>query len=396
MPYVDYAEWFRREQARRGQGQVYSPSSTIRPIKRVDTPTSFEQIGGRAVEIGKEELKGEIRNRVAEALAPSAAPAATSVIAPGVAVPSGYTAVGTAASGGTIIAPSSGAGYGAGASTLAPGTTAVGTSATGGTMVAPSSVAGSGATAAKGGASTAGSALGTAASAIAAAKGGYDLSRVINKRQGATAGAMAGATLGAGTAGLLGAAGLIALGPLGIGAGLLLGAGGGAGLGKLFSPRQKNLEKERWKRLEKYYGFTGLKPEWVDTKDAALKAQDKTLGADYVGYNDKGQWVNNKFANSGKDADLKAQDIQQFATNFETFGKEYSALPEEKKLQMMDIALRNGLVTEQKGTVDINWTPETYQEAANILFNDPNVQKFQSGQPKVYEAPGYVPPWERK
>jgi hypothetical protein len=396
MPYIDYAEWFRREQARRGQGQVYSPSSTIRPIKRVDTPTSFEQIGGRAVDIGKEELKGEIRNRVVEALAPSAAPAATSVIAPGVAVPSGYTAVGTAASGGTIIAPSSVAGYGAGASTLAPGTTAVGTSIKGGTMVAPSSVAGSGVKGANVGASKAGSALGTTASAIAAAKGAYDLSRVINKRQGATAGAMAGATFGAGTAGLLGAAGLIALGPLGIGAGLLLGAGGGAGLGKLFSPRQKNLEKERWNRLEKYYGFTGLKPEWVDTKDAALKAQDKTLGADYVGYNDKGQWVNNKFANSGKDADLKAQDIQQFATNFETFGKEYSALPEEKKLQMMQIALDNGLVREQKGTVDIAWTDETYQQAADILFNDPNVQKFQAEQPRVYRSPTYVHPSKRK
>jgi hypothetical protein len=167
-------------------------------------------------------------------------------------------------------------------------------------------------------------------------------------------------------------------------------------VGKLFGGTAPNLEKERWNRLEKYYGFTGLKPEWVDTKDAALKAQDKTLGADYVGYNDKGQWVNNKFANSGKDADLKAQDIQQFATNFETFGKEYSALPEEKKLQMMDIALRNGLVTEQKGTVDINWTPETYQEAANILYNDPNVQQFQAEQPRVNRAPTYVHPSKRK
>ena len=172
--------------------------------------------------------------------------------------------------------------------------------------------------------------------------------------------------------------------------------GGTKIISRIMGGTAPNLEKERWKRLEKYYGFTGLKPEWVDTKDAALKAQDKTLGADYVGYNDKGQWVNNKFANSGKDADLKAQDIQQFATNFETFGKEYSALPEEKKLQMMDIALRNGLVTEQKGTVDINWTPETYQEAANILFNDPNVQQFQAEQPRVYRSPTYVHPSKRK
>jgi len=172
--------------------------------------------------------------------------------------------------------------------------------------------------------------------------------------------------------------------------------GGTKIISRIMGGTAPNLEKERWNRLEKHYGFTGLKPEWVDTKDAALKAQDKTMSKDFVGYNDKGQWVNNKFANSGQDADLKAQDIQEFATNFETFGKEYSALPEEKKLQMMDIALRNGLVTEQKGTVDINWTPETYQEAANILFNDPNVQQFQAEQPRVYRAPTYVHPSKRK
>ena len=157
-----------------------------------------------------------------------------------------------------------------------------------------------------------------------------------------------------------------------------------------------NLEKARWERLKSYYGFDLPKPEWVDTKDAALKAQNKNLAKDFVGYDESGNWVNNKFANSGKDSDLKAQDIQEFATNLETFGEEYTALPTEKKLQMMDIALRNGLVKEQKGTVDIAWTPETYQEAANILYNDPNVQKWQSEQSKVYESPVYVPPWERK
>lgn len=389
MPYIDYAEWFRREQARRGRDQVFSPSSTIRPIQRVDTPTSLEQIGGRAVEIGKEQAKQEIRNRITDALAGTTAATTTSVIGPGIAVPAGYTAVGTALNGGTMIAPSSIVGYGAGASSLAPGTTAVGTSTTGATMTAPSSVAGSGAPATTGGASTAGSALGTVAGAIAAAKGGYDLSRVINKRQGATAGAVSGASTGAGIGTMI----LPGIGTL-IGAGI--GAIGGATLGKLFSPRPKNYEKERWDRLRKYYGFDMPKPDWVDTKDAALKAQDKTLAKDFVGYNEQGKWVNNKFANSGLDTDLKPQDIQEFATNFETFGKEYQVLPEEKRLQMMDIALKNNLVREQKGTVDIAWTPETYQQAASILYNDPNVQNWQANQPKMYQSPVYIPPWKRK
>lgn len=165
---------------------------------------------------------------------------------------------------------------------------------------------------------------------------------------------------------------------------------------KLFGGPAPNIEKARWDRLRKYYGFDVPKPDWVDTKDAALKAQDKSLSKDFVGYNDKGQWVNNKFATTGLDSDLRPQDIQEFATNFETFGKEYQALPEEKRLQIMDIALKNNLVNERKGTVDIAWTPETYQQAANILYNDPNVQKWQASQPKVWQPPVYVPPWERK
>lgn len=342
MPVIDYAEWFRREQARRGQGQVYSPSSTIRPIQRVDTPTSFEQIGGRAVEIGKDyaedQLKQEIARRASDYLAQSGTQAATQA--------------------------------GAQAGTQAAGQTAAQTGA-------------------QTTASTAASAAGTVAGIAGAAKGAYDLSRVINKRQGATSGAVSGASTGA-AIGTMIAPGIGTL----IGAGI--GAIGGATLGKLFSPRPKNYEKERWERLRKYYGFDVPKPDWVDTKDAALKAQDKSLSKDFVGYNDKGQWVNNKFATTGLDSDLRPQDIQEFATNFETFGKEYQALPEEKRLQIMDIALRNNLVNEQKGTVDIAWTPETYQQAANILYNDPNVQKWQASQPKVWEPPGYVPPWERK
>lgn len=387
MPYIDYAEWFRREQARRGRDQVFSPSSTIRPIQRVDTPTSFEQIGGRAVEIGKDQAKQEIRNRVAEALAPSTAATTTSVIGPGIAVPAGYTAVGTAANGGTMIAPSSIAGYGAGASSLAPGTTAVGTSTTGATMTAPSSVAGSGAPAASTGSSAA-SAAGTAASIAGTVYGGYNLSRDINKRRGATATTQSGMQTGAAIGSFFGPKGAL------IGAGI--GALVGAAAGTIWSPRPVNYERRRWDRLRNYYGFDMPKPDWVDTKDAALKAQDKTLAKDFVGYNEQGKWVNNKFVNSGKNQDLKPQDIYDFATNFETFGKEYQVLPTEKKLQMMDIAVKNNQVFERSGTVDIAWTPETYQQAASILYNDPNVQNWQANQPKIYQSPVYVPPWKRK
>jgi len=324
MPYVDYAEWFRREQKRREQATT-SPSGAPQVITQTNTPTSAEIIGKEAANIGGEIVLGEVKRRAGEALAQS----------------------------GTQVATQAGT-QGAG----------------------------------QAGAQTAGSAGGYVAPVVGTALGGYNLSRDIVERGGATRSAVSGAQTGASIGSFFG--------PKGTAIGGGIGALVGAVIGTIRPPRPKNYEKERWKRLEKYYGFTGLKPEWVDTKDAALKAQDKTLPKDFVGYNDKGQWVNNKFVNSGKNQDLQSQDIFEFATNVENFGKEYLALPQEKKLQMMDIALRNNLVKERAGTVNINWTPETYQEAANILYNDPNVQKWQTEQPKVYEAPVYVPPWERK
>lgn len=152
-------------------------------------------------------------------------------------------------------------------------------------------------------------------------------------------------------------------------------------VGKLFGGTAPNIEKERWERL-KMYGFDVPKPEWVDTKDAALKAENKNLAKDFVGYDESGKWVNNQFANTGKDEALRPQDIYEFATNHETFGEAYGNLPEQEKLRLMQIALDNKLVKEHQGTVDINWTPETLQQATDILAA--NEAKMPGANRKVY------------
>jgi hypothetical protein len=328
MPYIDYAEWFRREQKRRQQ-PITSPSGAPQVITRTNTPTSAEIIGKEVANIGGQIALGEIKRRAGEALAQSGTEAVTQA--------------------GTQAAT-----QGAG----------------------------------QAGAQTAGSAGGYVAPVVGTALGGYNLSRDIVERGGATRSAVSGAQTGASIGSFFG--------PKGTAIGGGIGALVGAVIGTIRPPRQKNYEKARWERLKTFYGFDLPKPEWVDTKDAALKAENKALPKDFVGYDEQGKWVNNKFVNSGKNQDLQSQDIFEFATNVENFGEEYLALPQEKKLQMMDIALRNGLVKERAGTVNINWTPETYQEAANILYNDPNVQKWQSEQPQKYTLPDYKLPWMRK
>jgi len=153
------------------------------------------------------------------------------------------------------------------------------------------------------------------------------------------------------------------------------------GIGRIFGGTAPNIEKQRWERL-KMYGFDVPKPEWVDTKDAALKAENKNLAKDFVGYDESGKWVNNQFANTGKDEALRPQDIYEFATNHETFGEAYGNLPEQEKLRLMQIALDNKLVKEHQGTVDINWTPETLQQATDILAA--NEAKMPGANRKVY------------
>ena len=153
------------------------------------------------------------------------------------------------------------------------------------------------------------------------------------------------------------------------------------GIGRIFGGTAPNIEKKRWERL-KMYGFDVPKPEWVDTKDAALKAENKNLAKDFVGYDESGKWVNNQFANTGKDEALRPQDIYEFATNHETFGEAYGNLPEQEKLRLMQIALDNKLVKEHQGTVDINWTPETLQQATDILAA--NEAKMPGANRKVY------------
>ncbi len=157
--------------------------------------------------------------------------------------------------------------------------------------------------------------------------------------------------------------------------------GGTKIISRIMGGTAPNIEKERWERL-KMYGFDVPKPEWVDTKDAALKAENKNLAKDFVGYDESGKWVNNQFANTGKDEALRPQDIYEFATNHETFGEAYGNLPEQEKLRLMQIALDNKLVKEQQGTVDINWTPETLSQATDILAA--NEAKMPGANRKVY------------
>lgn len=166
-----------------------------------------------------------------------------------------------------------------------------------------------------------------------------------------------GAGVGALGAGLgLNAMGL-ALGPVG----WALMAGVPIGL----AAYRKFADKDRWKeeqsrrdKLAKnnvtgWAQFNATQPRL--TKGRSFDSmQRKDLASDFVGLDDKGTWVNNKFNMSRNVGDLKAKDIWGYASFGEKYGNDWFGKFNEK--QREDIAqmyLDSGNVTEGRGKIKL-------------------------------------------
>ena len=229
---------------------------------------------------------------------------------------------------------------------------------------------GGSASAAKAGASTATSAATATADAAGGLAGistmfqGGEMVAAANKLggvMGRKVGGIGGLTAGVGAGLALNAAG-VALGPIGW-AGLLV---GGVALGGLFGSRLG--DKDKWKtegkRIQK------LVDAGVEIPDVLRHSQMLTRGrskeelvhkgypADFVGMTPDG-WVNNKFALSSDEKDLKGQDIWGNAAFFEKFGNDWlKTFNEDQRLAIAQLVLEAGLVRERHGTIDVAWTPE--------------------------------------
>lgn len=139
----------------------------------------------------------------------------------------------------------------------------------------------------------------------------------------------------------------------------------GTRIGKeLLGGAQTKIEEKRWDKL-KDYGFEV--PAWVKDKAKKPGVYRKEFGEDFIGTDAEGNAVNNKFAKSRNEADLTANDIKDFASNYEVFGDIYAKATDEEKKRIMQIALDNKLIQEARGTVQVNWNDETLKQATDIL-----------------------------
>lgn len=213
--------------------------------------------------------------------------------------------------------------------------------------------------------SAAPSVLGQAApylGAVGAAASAYGLWNA-NQNKSPVSGALSGAGLGASLA-MLGA------GPVGwlAGGGALLGAGIGA-LGKI---GDKDRFKEEWERKRKLVEQGVLSPDQLGPEPMKGRSkgemQRTDLPADFVGFDQSGTWVNNKFNQSRKESDAKAEDFWGYSVWSEEFGKDWlQSFSEDQRRDIVNKANQAGLLREHRGQLDLTDSAAVKKIADDVI-----------------------------
>lgn len=225
--------------------------------------------------------------------------------------------------------------------------------------------------------------IGSAGNAILPAAGAYgfhDLfsggSENLSPGSGAIQGAASGAAIGS------------YFGPVGAGIGAV--AGGMIGLGKsLFG------DKDTWKKEKN--ALQGLVDQGIYVPQGLIDSMPtkgrkkeelirKDLPTDFVGRDNSGNWVNNKFAQSRNEADLTGVDVVNFSAWAEN-DPDWFRKPLEQRIQIAQQAVDAGAVNEHHGTIDVDFSKFSQAPGA------PQAQQQQAPQQKPESVPPpQVPP----
>ncbi len=165
--------------------------------------------------------------------------------------------------------------------------------------------------------------------------------------------------------------------------------------GSVFGGRRTREEEQKWRALgEQGYSL----PDWVFSnqnigEEGAWSRPD--LAPDFIGKaptagdalgigaTPEGTWVNNKFATSRDEADLRPEDIWGYASMVERFGPEYMKTSEENRRAIAQKVLDLGLANEHHGTIDIG-ASEELDKAWKDTLTPPTVDQVKETARRLY------------
>lgn len=220
--------------------------------------------------------------------------------------------------------------------------------------------------------------LGSAApylGAAGAALGAYGTYRNLTGHPTAKAGAMSGAALGGGLAAM---APLLGLGPVGWGGlalAMALGGGGGAVLGKL----GQKWNPDHW--MDEQNAVKGLANKGITGWDLYSKSQpvltkgrskdqliNRSFATDYIGKDPTAGWVNNKFAQSRNEKDLRPEDIWGYSAFGQKYGNDwFGKFNEGQRKNIAQAYLDAGAVSEGKGAIKLNSTADLDKKIQGLI-----------------------------
>lgn len=133
----------------------------------------------------------------------------------------------------------------------------------------------------------------------------------------------------------------------------------GTALGLFGGPPKTEVEDKRFKKLSDkgiLMHTSSFVPESRTRKEQLKAVKDLGVEPGFVGVHPEIGWVNTKWLESGKESDLKAEDIWGYSAFYEKYGNKWlGEFSEDDRRRIAQEAIDKGAVREHHGTIDVDW-----------------------------------------
>lgn len=147
-------------------------------------------------------------------------------------------------------------------------------------------------------------------------------------------------------------------------------------------------DQDKWKTESRRLGK--LKDKGINIPQSLIDSMPKkgrsteelinpNFASDFIGFSPAKDWINNKFATSRNEADLRPEDVVNYAAFSEKFGNDFANADLSKRLEVAKMALDAKALNEHHSTIDFN-------DALNATLTDKIKNYLGASLPQTEQA----------